>query len=80
MSIFKISCTLVLTLTLTQAWAEDKQNAQTITTHENNIQNASTDIPPVTLPQDQDEIDAAPDDNEFAPSEETIGSKETDPK
>ena len=74
MSIFKIICAIIFTLTLSQAWAVDKQVSET-TANENNSQNVTSNIPPVTLPQDQDEIDAAPDDNEFAPPEKT-----TDPK
>ena len=53
MSIFKIFCAIVFTLTLSQAWAVDKQVSET-TTNDNNSQNITSNIPPVTLPQDQD--------------------------
>ena len=59
----KIIFALILSLGFTIAWAEDVQHSTTNTTSTSDSQ--TTSQPSVVLPQDEDEIDAAPDDHEF---------------
>jgi len=62
MQLKKIILGLILSISYVHGWADettapDSQNTETQTT--------TTTKPAVILPQDEDEIDAAPDDHEF---------------
>lgn len=59
----KFTFALILSLGFTIAWAEDLPNSTTNTTSTSDTQ--TTSQPSVVLPQDENEIDAAPDDHEF---------------
>ena len=62
MQLKKIILGLILSISYVHVWADDTTTSDSQNTE---TQTTTTTKPAVILPQDEDEIDAAPDDHEF---------------
>ena len=63
MHLKKVILGLILSMSFVQTWADEPTTQATTDTQSTEM--AVPTKPAVILPQDEDEIDAAPDDNEF---------------